>query len=317
MNYKRIAISSGHGKLVPGACGILIEVTEARRVVSEVAVLLESRGINAPEFHDNVSVNQNENLDRIVDWHNKQDRELDISVHFNAFEQCEKPMGTEVLYVTQVELADRMSAAIATAGEFIDRGPKKNTGLAFLNGTDKPAILIEVCFVDSESDADLYGACFRSICNAIASVIAGDTVDDRPPLPEGEDGRIVGKCSWFGGPDDMGVSSSEELAFISEVEQAPHLFLPYQPSGTTGLARRLNPNIHYIACRWHYDVTSKSQLLTKQVWVKSLASGIKLTAFPADWGPNENTGRVADLSPGLMKDLELDTDDDVELTWVT
>ena len=29
--------------------------------------------------------------------------------------------------------------------------------------------------------------------------------------------------------------------------QAPHLFLPYQPAGTTGLARRLNPNVHYIA----------------------------------------------------------------------
>ena len=39
----------------------------------------------------------------------------------------------------------------------------------------------------------------------------------------------------------MGVSPSEELAFIHEMDQAPYLFLPYQPDGTSGLARRLNP----------------------------------------------------------------------------
>ena len=31
---------------------------------------------------------------------------------------------------------------------------------------------------------------------------------------------------------------SEGLAFISDMEKAQHLFLPYQPKGTTGLARR-------------------------------------------------------------------------------
>jgi hypothetical protein len=40
-----------------------------------------------------------------------------------------------------------------------------------------------------------------------------------------------------------------------------------------------------------------------------------LTAFPADWGPHENTGRVADISPGLMDDLDLKTDDEVEVTF--
>jgi hypothetical protein len=36
------------------------------------------------------------------------------------------------------------------------------------------------------------------------------------------------------------------------------------------------------------------------------------TAFnvqPVDWGPHEDTGRIADLSPGLAAMLELDTDD--------
>ena len=37
-------------------------------------------------------------------------------------------------------------------------------------------------------------------------------------------------------------------------------------------------------------------------------------ALPADWGPNEKTGRVADLSPGLMEALGIDTDDEVEVS---
>ena len=39
-------------------------------------------------------------------------------------------------------------------------------------------------------------------------------------------------------------------------------------------------------------------------------------AKPVDWGPNQNTGRVADLSPHLARVLELDTDDEcqVEIT---
>ena len=69
---------------------------------------------------------------------------------------------------------------------------------------------------------------------------------------------LTGKVSWFGGPDDDGVSPSEGLAFIQDMMQAPHLFLPYQPEGTTGLARRLNPHIHYIACRWDYDETPQA-----------------------------------------------------------
>jgi hypothetical protein len=106
------------------------------------------------------------------------------------------------------------------------------------------------------------------------------------------------------------------LAFIHEIAEAPHLFLPYQPSGTSGLARRLNPYIHYVACRWDYSVTSKDMLKGGEIaLVRAPATGIALTAFPADWGPNENTGRVADLSPGLLADLGIETDDEVEVRF--
>jgi hypothetical protein len=98
---------------------------------------------------------------------------------------------------------------------------------------------------------------------------------------------------------------------------APQLFLPEGSPGTEGmgLARKLNPFVHYAACRWNYDVTPKASLLQAQGMVRALKTGVSLKFFPADWGPNQNTGRVADLSPSLMEDLGITTDDEVEIVF--
>jgi len=309
-----IAMSSGHGKLVRGASGYLDEVDEARRMVEAVAAELISRGVMINTFHDDISTTQNENLERIVNWHNAQQRDLDISVHFNAYETCDKPMGTEVLYVSQPELAEDLSAVISEAGGFLDRGPKERTDLYFLNNTNRPAVLIETCFVDSSVDAELYKENFDDICTAIADVIGYD--EDAEEEDEG-DFYAVGKCSWFGGPQDGGVSPDEGLAFLYEYEDAPHLFLDEQPPNTTGLARRLDPSRPYIACRWNYDMTDKEMLADPHNYAQVFAkkTGRQALAWPADWGPHEDTGRVADLSQGLMHRLGIDTDDEVEVIY--
>lgn len=182
-----IAISSGHGKYVRGASGYLDEVDEARKVVNRVYDLLHAAGVSVKKFHDDVSHSKNENLNRIVNWHNAQSRDLDVSVHFNAYQTTSNPMGTECLYVTQANLAGQVSMAIASAGEFKNRGPKKRTDLFFLNNTNKPAILVEVCFVDSRADADLYKKNFEAICAALAEAIAGQDIAPGPePGPEPE-----------------------------------------------------------------------------------------------------------------------------------
>jgi N-acetylmuramoyl-L-alanine amidase len=314
MAYNRIVISSGHGLHVRGASGILDEVDEARLVVEQLADCLKARGVDVVTYHDDVSKSQNENLNRITDFHNSKTRDLDISVHFNAYEQVEKPMGTETLYVTQHDLADEISEAIAAVG-LIDRGPKKRTDLFFLNNTEMPALLLEICFVDSEADAEIYRENFDLICENIATVLGGDMTGVEPIPPESADFHAIGRCSHFGGPEDEGVEGCEALAFIYDIEMAPHIFLPYQPEDTTGLARRMNPHIHYIACRWDYDRTPKPTLLENVALVRALKTGVELTAFPADWGPHESTGRIADLSPGLMFDLGIETDDEVEVIY--
>lgn len=124
----------------------------------------------------------------------------------------------------------------------------------------------------------------------------------------------TGKISSFGGPSDGGVSPSEGLALYNNYEDNETLFLNYQPEGTTGLARRLNPDRFYLAMRWGYDLTPKEIL--KTALVKITFEGRIVFAAPCDWGPHERTGRLVDVSPGVMKKLRCQTDDEVECVLI-
>ncbi len=181
--YPRIRMSSGHSTKCQGAVGILNEVAEATRTVDRVAELLRQRGVDCQTFHDTVSTSQNENLNRIVDWTNSAPHDLAVSCHFNANVETTSPMGCEVLWVTQEDLARRTSAAIASVG-FKDRGPKYRNDLFFLNQTTEKSILLEICFVDSSADASLYQKTFEAICESIATVLGGKAKAKPKPEPK-------------------------------------------------------------------------------------------------------------------------------------
>jgi hypothetical protein len=56
--------------------------------------------------------------------------------------------------------------------------------LFFLNNTEEPAILLEVCFCDNTSDSNNYNENFNDVCEAIAESISGISVPDEelPPV---------------------------------------------------------------------------------------------------------------------------------------
>ena len=212
--YRSFAVSSGHGKYIRGASGYLDEVDEARRVVERVADMLQSAGVSVKTFHDNTSHDQSTNLNAIVNWHNKQSRELDVSIHFNAYQTTSKPMGTECLYKTQEELAAVVARKIADATDLPNRGAKYRSDLKFLNSTAKPAVLVETVFVDSSADEDAYNENFEEVCRAIAEALTGQVdrgcraaraadrrtaarrrasarFTDRPTIAKGDDGPAV------------------------------------------------------------------------------------------------------------------------------
>jgi hypothetical protein len=130
--------------------------------------------------------------------------------------------------------------------------------------------------------------------------------------------QVTGKMSTFGGPDDHGVSPTEGLALFEPPDlQDPKyasLFLPAPPPGTSGLARRLNPEKYYLACRWDYSQTPRKFLRDAIAVVFNPENRRSAEARPVDWGPNVDTKRVTDLSPGLAAVLGLNTDDVVRVS---
>ncbi|MER2190613.1 MAG: N-acetylmuramoyl-L-alanine amidase [Solibacillus sp.] len=177
-NYKKIEIHAGHWKaLNSGAVGILNEVTENRRVGRRVYEILKAANVPVMYYEDNVSTNQRENINHLVKHHNADQGGLVVSFHFNSSgATTDRALGTEVLYSTQKTLAEKLSKAIseATGGGLLNRGAKYRNDLGVLTKTVEPAILPEICFVNSTVDAAIYRRDFEKICQAVATVLAAE-----------------------------------------------------------------------------------------------------------------------------------------------
>jgi N-acetylmuramoyl-L-alanine amidase len=197
----RVAISSGHSHRDPGAVGILTERVENVRVANELGRIINATPGNAAVvYHDETSTSSRQNVNDTAGWHNRQSRDWDIQIHFNAHSRTKAPRGTEVLFLAAASnaRARAVSTAVASAGGFIDRGPKHRTNLGFLNQTRMPALMPEICFVDSSADAELYRRHFDAICQALAASILGGaapgpqpTPGERPTIRQGSQGEAV------------------------------------------------------------------------------------------------------------------------------
>lgn len=165
-----LTISAGHFGKGTGASSLMDEGSEVMEVVTALQARFQKSQIVAQCIIDRQSKNQAQNLRYLIAAHNQTKRVLDVSIHFNAVNGVrETGIGTEVLYVNPnlKRFAATMSAAIAKAGGFKDRGAKHRSNLAWLNGTIKPAILIEICFVNSRTDVQAYEKNKTQIVEAI------------------------------------------------------------------------------------------------------------------------------------------------------
>lgn len=171
----KIALSAGHtlsGKGT-GATGYINESNENRVMFDLVKKWLVADGHTV--YTCNVDKADNY-LQQQVALANKQSVDVAVQIHFNANTTTSVPMGTETLYVSTrgKEFADRVNSKLAT--KFKSRGAKKRTNLYWLNNCVAPTILIEVCFVDSKADTDIYLANKDAIAKLIAEGIVGRTI---------------------------------------------------------------------------------------------------------------------------------------------
>lgn len=177
----KINVHGGHNRIVPGACSLIDEVTEDRKVKDLVISKLRSLGHTVYDCTDDAGTSQSANLTNIVKQCNAHKVDLDVSIHFNAGTGDTggngKTTGTEVLVYSGTSKATTYAAAIcariADLG-FKSRGVKERPDLYVLKHTKAPALLVECCFVDDADDVALYNA--DKMAAAIVQGITGQTV---------------------------------------------------------------------------------------------------------------------------------------------
>ena len=208
-------IHAGHNFKVPGAGGCFSETQEARNVKNLVISKLRSLGHTVYDCTDEDGATSNQNLANIVAKCNQHKVDLDVSIHFNAFNGSAH--GVEVL-----KYSDRTASAhngilnkIVSMG-YTNRGIKDGTWLYVLKRTNSPAILIECCFCDNAGDAKLYSA--EKMATAIVAGITGKNVSggatSTPSKPatstSGEMYRI--RKTWADAKSQLGAFSNLDNA---------------------------------------------------------------------------------------------------------
>jgi hypothetical protein len=122
---------------------------------------------------------------------------------------------------------------------------------------------------------------------------------------------VRGKVSWFGGPRDTGVTTTETGAVSGE--RLRSLNDPVSPSAATLMSRPAD--YYFVAMRWNYSPNSTSWWRNARILLRNPATGRTVVARPVDWGPNTSTRRVVDVSPQTMTDLGVTTDADVDIAF--
>ncbi|PEV10677.1 N-acetylmuramoyl-L-alanine amidase [Bacillus thuringiensis] len=168
----RYSLHGGHNSIVQGAnFGNRREHVLDRQVKDAVAAKLRALGHTVYDDTDEVGTTQSQNLNNIIRKSNSHAVDLVISFHLNASNG--NGQGVEVLYYNQKDLAAKISAQLAKDIGWRDRGAKQRTDLAVLNGTKAPAILIELGFIDNESDMAKWNV--DKIANSIVFALTGQT----------------------------------------------------------------------------------------------------------------------------------------------
>ena len=207
----RFGVNCGHTKSGAGigAIGYLNESEEARKVGYRLMEYLKAAGHTVVDCTNDKASSVSANLKSIVALANAQKLDHFVSIHFNA----RKGRGVETYTYTgnadNYPEAGKVCDNLERLG-FVNRGVKKGSHLYVVKNTNARAMLIEVCFVDTESDAELYrnlGA--DAIAKAIYNAITGNAVAESTLK---EDCDLLASAGIINSPDywAKGVEYSDE-----------------------------------------------------------------------------------------------------------
>lgn len=105
-----------------------------------------------------------------------------ISIHRNSFPRPNEVNGVESLVYNKqgvkYEMAQNINEQLETVG-FVNLGVQARPNLVVLRRTQMPAVLVEVGFINSDVDNQLFDSNFQDIAQAIADGIL-DTLNNTP-----------------------------------------------------------------------------------------------------------------------------------------
>jgi N-acetylmuramoyl-L-alanine amidase len=184
----RFGIDSGHNcpPEDTGAVGIKREDPLTLAIGRKLMEKLAASGHSVVNCTPNGADTLGESLRKRVDKANSTAVDVFVSIHFNKFldegSTTNNPMGCEIFAISNVSAAiarpvlDKMAAL-----GFRDKGVK-SASLFVLKNTSMPAILVEVCFLDSTADMTLFDSLgVDRIAEAIKDGLIGDHTGEGEP----------------------------------------------------------------------------------------------------------------------------------------
>lgn len=169
----KIAVDLGHGVAYDGgAVGIIREEQVINEVGSNVIAKLRALGHSVLEVRPSSATSTSHALNQRTDKANSWGADLLVSIHANAG----KGVGTEVFTYQGREMSQARNVLnnICALG-FTNRGIKGDK-LHITSASSMSAMLIEVCFIDTQSDVDKYKKIgSNAIADAIVKGLVGTT----------------------------------------------------------------------------------------------------------------------------------------------
>ena len=153
--YKNIlvALDAGHGGTDPGAIGLVKKLKEkdlVLEITNKVNSILKSLGFKTILTR---STDTYVTLSSRYTKANNANADLFVSTHFNSATST-SAKGIETLYKGSTTLASSLQNELIKSTGATNRGLKKRTDLAVLNGTKMPSALVELGFISNKEEEE-------------------------------------------------------------------------------------------------------------------------------------------------------------------
>ena len=175
----KIILDAGHGGADPGATYEgRQEKDDALKLTLAVGKILEENGVDV-EYTRTTDVFQTPFQKATIA--NQSGADYFISFHRNSSEKPNQYTGVETLVYNKsgikYELAQNILGALGELG-FREIGVKERPGLVVLRRTNMPSVLVEMGFINSEKDNQMFDEKFDEIAKSIAEAIIGTLYEE-------------------------------------------------------------------------------------------------------------------------------------------